>query len=278
MYLTLISEPYAPWLAPYAYGIVLLSFSFFLFRVFENWYASIYDRPLYRHYFVYKKLTASQEVILQNQFVFYSKLSKKHKKQFEHRMVKFISEKKFIGRTDLVITEQMEVLITATACMLSFGRKNYLYPLIDFILVYPSEFYSTVNQNFHKGEFNPKERALVLSWKDFEEGFQISNDNFNLGIHEFMHAMQLESMSSRDLDSIRFSKQFQNILKQLTQQEVKDQLDKTKFFRSYAFTNQYEFMAVLAEYFFESPKDFETIFPKLYNYTKKLLNFNFEGY
>lgn len=278
MYLTLISEPYAPWLAPYAYGIVLLGFSFFLFRVFENWYASIYDRPLYRHYFVYKKLTASQEVILQNQFVFYSKLSKKHKKQFEHRMVQFISEKKFIGRTDLVITEQMEVLITATACMLSFGRKNYLYPLIDFILVYPSEFYSTVNQNFHKGEFNPKERALVLSWKDFEEGFQISNDNFNLGIHEFMHAMQLESISNRDLDSIRFSKQFQNILKQLTQQEVKDQLDKTKFFRSYAFTNQYEFMAVLAEYFFESPKDFETIFPKLYNYTKKLLNFNFEGY
>ncbi|SRX74875.1 zinc-dependent peptidase [Aequorivita antarctica] len=276
MYLTLISEPYAPWLAPYAYGIVLLGFSFFLFRVFENWYASIYDRPLYRHYFVYKKLTASQEVILQNQFVFYSKLSKKHKKQFEHRMVKFISEKKFIGRTDLVITEQMEVLITATACMLSFGRKNYLYPLIDFILVYPSEFYSTVNQNFHKGEFNPKERALVLSWKDFEEGFQINNDNFNLGIHEFMHAMQLESMSSRDLDSIRFSKQFQNILKQLTKQEVKDQLDKTKFFRSYAFTNQYEFMAVLAEYFFESPKDFEAIFPKLYNYTKKLLNFNFE--
>lgn len=278
MYLTLISEPYAPWLAPYAYGIVLLGFSFFLFRVFENWYASIYDRPLYRHYFVYKKLTASQEVILQNQFVFYSKLSKKHKKQFEHRMVKFISEKKFIGRTDLVITEQMEVLITATACMLSFGRKNYLYPLIDFILVYPSEFYSTINQNFHKGEFNPKERALVLSWKDFEEGIQINNDNFNLGIHEFMHAMQLESMSSRDLDSIRFSKQFQNILKQLTKQEVKDQLDKTKFFRSYAFTNQYEFMAVLAEYFFESPKDFETIFPKLYNYTKKLLNFNFEGY
>lgn len=278
MYLTLISEPYAPWLAPYAYGIVLLSFSFFLFRVFENWYASIYDRPLYRHYFVYKKLTASQEVILQNQFVFYSKLSKKHKKQFEHRMVKFISEKKFIGRTDLVITEQMEVLITATACMLSFGRKNYLYPLIDFILVYPSEFYSTINQNFHKGEFNPKERALVLSWKDFEEGIQINNDNFNLGIHEFMHAMQLESMSSRDLDSIRFSKQFQNILKQLTKQEVKDQLDKTKFFRSYAFINQYEFMAVLAEYFFESPKDFEAIFPKLYNYTKKLLNFNFEGY
>lgn len=272
------SDTYAPWLAPYAYAIVLCGFLFFLFRVFENWYASTYDRPLFRYYFVYKKLSFSQVSILENDFAFYKKLSENQKKQFRHRVSQFISEKKFIGRNSLELTEKMKVLIGAVACMLSFGRKNYIYNLLDFILIYPEEFYSTVNERYHKGEFNPREKALVLSWKDFEKGFQITNDNLNIGIHEFMHAMQLEAKNGNDADSSRFSRQFQNILKQLTQQEVKDQLDKTRFFRAYAFTNQYEFMAVLAEYFFESPEDFQTFFPGLYISTKKLLNFNFAGY
>ena len=90
--------------------------------------------------------------------------------------------------------------------------------------------------------------------------------------------MQLEAMQSRDVDSLRFQKQFQNILKRLTVQEVRDTLDKTRYFRNYAFTNQYEFMAVLAEYFIESPNDFKEHFPELYKYTRQLLNFTFAGY
>jgi len=266
------------WMAPYAYSIVLLGFSFFLFKVFENWYSSTFNKPLFRHYLIFRKLSTSQVEILENDFVFYKKLSVKHKKQFQHRVVTFISEKKFVGRDKLVVTERMQVLIAAVGCMLSFGRKNYEYSLIEFILVYPKEFYSVTNDDFHKGEFNPRERALVISWKDFENGYEITDDNLNLGIHEFMHAMQLEAMQSKDVDASRFSKQFQNILLQLTNVELKEKLDETRYFRAYAFTNQYEFMAVLAEYFIESPKEFKTHFPKLYGHTQKLLNFRYAGY
>ncbi|MBZ0328046.1 MAG: zinc-dependent peptidase [Altibacter sp.] len=278
MMLLLQPDENATWLAPYAYIIVLLGFAFFLFRVFENWYAAAYNRPLYRHYFVYKKVTSEQRKILEQEFTFYGKLSPKHKRQFQHRVASFISEKKFVGRDQLVVTERMKVLIAAMGCMLSFGRKNYEYVLIEFILIYPGEFYSSINNDYHKGEFNPRERALVLSWKHFEEGYKITDDNLNLGIHEFMHAMQLEAIRSKDIDSSRFGKQFQNILQELTQQDVKDKLDETRYFRAYAFSNQYEFMAVLTEYFIESPGDFRSHFPKLYDYTKKLLNFNFAGY
>ncbi len=266
------------WMAPYAYVIVLLGFSFFLFRVFENWYANTYNKPLFRHYWVYRKLTEGQAKIIENDFSFYKKLSKKHKKQFQHRVATFISEKKFVGRENLVVTDRIKVLIASAGCMLSFGRKNYEYSLIEFILVYPKEFYSAMNDDYHKGEFNPREKALVLSWKDFEDGYNITDDNLNLGIHEFMHAMQLESRQSKDIDALRFAKQFQNILIQLTNQEIKVKLDETRYFRAYAFTNQYEFMAVLAEYFIESPGEFKKQFPKLYSHTQKLLNFTFAGY
>ena len=278
MMLLLQPDENAAWLAPYAYTIVLLGFAFFLFRVFENWYAARYNKPLYRHYFVYKKVSPEQRKILEQDFTFYGKLSSKHKRQFQHRVASFIADKKFIGRDHLEVTEHMKVLIAAMGCMLSFGRKNYEYILIEFILIYPKEFYSAINDDFHKGEFNPREMALVFSWKDFEEGYKITDDNLNLGIHEFMHAMQLEAIRSKDIDSSRFGKQFQNILQELTQQQVKDKLDETRYFRAYAFTNQYEFMAVLTEYFIESPNDFKSHFPKLYDYIRKLLNFNFAGY
>ncbi|MCW9038695.1 zinc-dependent peptidase, partial [Altibacter sp.] len=137
MMLLLQTDENATWLAPYAYTIVLLGFAFFLFRVFENWYANQYNRPLYRHYFVYKRLSETQLRILEEEFTFYNKLSSKHKRQFQHRMVTFLNEKKFVGRGQLIVTERMKVLVTAMGCMLSFGRKNYEYSLINYILLYP---------------------------------------------------------------------------------------------------------------------------------------------
>jgi Mlc titration factor MtfA (ptsG expression regulator) len=271
-------EDNAAWLAPYAYAIVLLGFLFVLFRIVENWYADRRNRPMYRHYWVYRTLTEHQESILLEEFSFYTQLSPKHRRQFRHRVATFIRAKSFVGREELVVTERMKVLIAAVGCMLSFGRRNYIYGLIEYILVYPKQFYSKVNDAYHKGEFNPRERALVLSWEDFEHGFQITNDNLNLGIHEFMHAMQLEAKQGKDVDSARFAKQFQNILSQLTRKEVKDSLEQSRYFRTYAFTNQYEFMAVLAEYFIESPDELKVAFPSLYGSVRKLLNFRFAGY
>lgn len=276
--LLLQADEYAPWLAPYAYLIVLLGIGFFIFRVLENWYASFFNKPLYRQLLVYRKLSAAQLGILTTEFTFYQQLNKRQQRQFQHRVKTFLNTKKFIGREGLEVTDRMKTLIAAVGCMLSFGRKNYTYSLIEHILVYPDEFYSNLNEALHKGEFNPHGKALVLSWKDFELGYEITNDNRNLGIHEFMHAMQLEARKSRDLDATRFARQFQNILKRLTHQEVKDKLDETRFFREYAFTNQYEFMAVLTEYFIESPAEFKSNFPQLYESTRKLLNFNFAGY
>ena len=274
----LLSDENYTWLAPYGYSIVFLGLLIFLFRLFESGYASIFNKPLFRHYLVYKKLNKEQLNILESQFDFYGSLSIKHKRQFQHRVAKFISEKNFIGRENLTITETMRVLIAATGCMLSFGRKNYEYGLIEHILIYPSKFYSKINDAYHKGEFNPKIRALVMSWEDFEKGFRIADDNRNLGIHEFMHAMQLEAKQSKDLDSSRLTKYFKKILHQLSVPEVKEKLDNNNYFRKYGFSNQYEFMAVIAEYFFESPNEFKSNFPMIYGHTRKLLNFKYSGY
>lgn len=266
------------WLIPYLLGGLGLWVLYIFFKIFENGYANKFDRLLYRDVFIFRTLSRKQKETLSKEFSFYTSLTTKEKKRFEHRVASFIKDKEFVGRDGLVVTDAMKVLIAAVGCMLSFGRKNYKYTLIDHILIYPKVFYSSANDDYHKGEFNPKDKVLVLSWEDFELGYRITDDNLNLGIHEFMHALQLEAKKSNDIDSVRFERQFQKILRRLTDQDLKDKLDEVSYFRAYAFTNQFEFMAVLAEYFIESPEDFKLHFPQLYAYQKCLLNFDFTGY
>jgi len=274
----LLADENASWLAPYAYSIVMLGFAFAIFRAFENWYAGYFNRPLFRHYLVYRRLNRNQRQVLEDEFLFYQKLSPKYRRQFRHRVATFIEGKKFIGRQGLEVNERMQVLIAAVGCMLSFGRKNYHYSLIEFILIYPDRFYSSVNDNYHRGEFNPKEKALVLSWKHFEQGFNIDNQKLNVGLQEFVHAMQLEARQRTDIDSSRFERQFQKILRSLTDSEVKDRLDRSSYFKEFSFSNQYEFMAVLAEYFIEAPADFKANFPEIYSHTRTLFNLRYADY
>jgi len=266
------------WLAPYVFGVIFIGIMFLVFKLFERYYSIQYDKPLVRHYFVYRRLKPDDKAFLRSNFSFYDRLKPRHKKQFEHRVATFISSKNFMGRQDFQLEKSHKLLIAAAGCMLSFGRKNYNYNLIDTVLVYPKEFYSNSNEAYHKGEFNPQHKVIAFSWEDFERGYEITNDNLNLGIHEFMHAMQIEAKVSSDADSARFNKQFRNILRRLTNEDVKSKLEDTRFFRAYAFRNQYEFMAVLSEYFFESPSELRQHFPEIYNYKKKMLNFNFIGY
>ena len=262
----------------YSYYVIFFIILYFLFQVFENWYAEKYHRPLFRNILVFRTLSKAQETILKSQFAFYNTLSKKHKKQFRHRVATFINDKEFVGREGTEITIEMQTLVAAIGCMLSFGRKKYLYGILDTVIIFPKEFYSAVNDAYHKGEFNPSGKALVLSWKHFKEGYQIDNDNYNLGLHEFMHAMHLEAKVGMDLDASRFMRHFQLIMRQLGDEELKKTLDNTKFFRAYAFTNQYEFMAVLTEYFFESPKELKQHFPVVYDHVNKALNLQVAGF
>lgn len=263
------------WLVFIGIGLTICWMLYIVFRIMETKYAQRTNKLLYRDMFLFRTLSRKQKEFLSKNFSFYTSLNQRQKRRFEHRVATFIKQKEFIGRDGFVVTQEVKLLIAAVGCMLTFGRKHYVYNLIENILIYPEPFYSAINETYHKGEFNPRQKALVLSWPDFEHGYRITDDNLNLGIHEFMHALQLDARHSTDLDALRFEKQFRLIFDRLKDKDLRDRLDEVKYFRAYAFTNQYEFMAVLAEYFFESPVDFKTHFPKVYAHTKVLLNFDF---
>jgi len=257
--------------------LMLLNYSL---KMIELGYVMRRKRPFFIHIpFFLRKLDNGKKSILKQKFRFYNKLTQKHRRIFEHRVASFIKDKDFIGREGLEITEEMKVLVSATAIMLTFGFRDFYIGLLDRIFIYPGEFYSMAREEYHKGEFNPKLRTLVLSWKDFRKGFENYHDNINLGIHEFAHAIHLNSMKERDISSTIFSDSFKELTDLLASKEpLRKALISSKYFRDYAFTNQFEFLAVVIETFIESPDELKSQFPEVYSKTRQMLNFDFAGY
>ncbi|WP_299892047.1 zinc-dependent peptidase [uncultured Lacinutrix sp.] len=250
------------------------------FKFFEQIHVNNKHKPFYVFNHLYKrKLKRTQLKILETKFDFYKKLSKKHQRNFQHRVACFINDKEFVGRQELKVTEEMKVLISATAVMLTFGFRKYLIDTLDAIIIYPGIYYSEHSDQHHKGEFNPMLKALVLSWEDFVEGYNIGNDNLNLGIHEAVHAVHLNSLREDDISAYLFKNRFLDLTDFLQKNEhIRGKLIETKYFREYAFTNQFEFLSVLIESFFETPSEFRSHFPNVYKHIKQMLNFNFAGY
>lgn len=247
---------------------------------FEQVYAERYKKPFFVHKYLFKKrLSKNQKRILINHFSFYNSLKNREKRYFEHRVANFIKSKNFVGRKGFKITDEVLVLISSTAIMLTFGFREYLIDLLNSIVVYPQEFYSKANDDYHKGEFNPQLATLVFSWEHFKEGYDISNDNVNLGIHEFAHAIHLNSLQGEGISATIFNDGYEELIEILSNNEaLRKDLIASKYFRDYAYTNQYEFVASIVESFFETPLKFKQQFPNVYFKAKQMLNYNFAKY
>lgn len=260
------------------YIFILIGFLFaglFLYNVIiEPIYAFVFRKPIYVHFYIFpKRLPLSQLSILHSQFDFYKKLSRREKQYFEHRVAVFLEKYPFHGKDGLVITSEMKVLIAATSIMLTFGLRSYLFDVIDKIIVFPDVYYSKMNDSYHKGEFNPRMSAIVFSWKHFKEGYEISNDNLNLGLHEFSHVLHYQGLKSSDTSATIFAVTYNEIMEQVKYPPNYNKLISSDYFRIYAYTNEFEFIAVILEHFFETPSQFKQEFPMLFEKVKVMINF-----
>jgi Mlc titration factor MtfA (ptsG expression regulator) len=145
--------------------------------------------------------------------------------------------------------------------------------LIDKIIIFPDIYFSNSNNEYHKGEFNPRVKAIVFSWKHFLEGFQINNDNLNLGLHKFAHVIHIEGLRKTDTSSTIFAAAYTDIMEQIKRPANYNRLLQSSYFRIYAYTNEYEFIAVILEHFFETPTQFKAEFPELFELVKKMINY-----
>jgi Mlc titration factor MtfA (ptsG expression regulator) len=243
-----------------------------VFRIIEPAYLLMFNKPLFLFFYpILKRMDEGDKSILRKEFPFYANLSDKKKSYFEHRINCFIDHYNFEGK-DIVITHDMKLIIAGTYIMLTFGMRKYLVELFENIIIYPTSYFSVINDEYHKGEYNPRARAVVFSWEDFLSGHQ-TKDNINLGLHEFTHVLHFNSRKSSDPNAVIFFDEFTEIEKYFDDDFLRDQIQKKGYFRAYAYTNKFEFLAVILEHFFETPEIFKQEFPKLFAHVKTMINY-----
>jgi Mlc titration factor MtfA (ptsG expression regulator) len=208
--------------------------------------------------------------ILQKYFRYYQLLSPPNKARFERKLCNFLYSKRFIPRNIDEVTIEAKVLIAAAAVQLTFGLPNIYLQHFDKILVYPNEYYSSITKRYHKGEVNPRFGIIVLSWKNFVEGFKNEHDSINLGLHEMAHALRLENMIHNDEYQF-FDAGLVTEFDKLAARICRNMDSYANFFRPYACTNAHEFFSVAIENFFERSAPFEKQIPELYGILTRLL-------
>jgi len=262
----------------FTFALVLLVFVSFLivvFRFLEYLFGLAFGKPFYLYFYPFpKKISSDSHHFLDTKFPFYIGLSNKKKVYFEHRIASFLNKYEFVGREDLVITDEIKVYVAATFIMLSFGMRKYLCDVFDKIIIYPSVYFSKITKQYHKGEFNPNTKAVVFSWEDFRMGFDVSSDNLNLGIHEFAHVLHYQGLKESSNALVLFSRMYTVINEEMSDAVYREKLIQSNYFRIYAFTNQFEFLAVILECYFETPLEFKNRFPDLYGKVSLMLNMN----
>ncbi len=248
---------------------------YYVLRYLESVYVQKYKKPYFIHFYPkIKKLPSNlRPFLIENDF--YNSLDKRRKKYFEHRSARFLEETNFVSRDGLVIDGFIRMQITIMVTQLTFGMRHYMLEYLRTIILYPSSFYSILNKTENIGEFNPWSKALALSWKHFQKGNLHQEKGKSLGIHEITHVIHHNSIKNNDITSEIFYDTFLLLEKYLGSEEVRKKIVDSKILRDYAYTNKFEFIAVLVEVFMESPKELKSQFPEIYSYVTQMLNFRY---
>lgn len=218
-------------------------------------------------------LTESQITTLELHFPYYGSLSDGDKEIFRKRLAYFMAHKRFVAHDGLDLFDAMKALVCAEAIKITFGLNKFILPHFKLIRIYPSEYYSAITQQYHKGEVDLR-GAIVLAWNSFEEGIIDRTDGVNVAIHEFAHALYFENFI-KNKHYLFIDPALLALWNELAEREIPNMVaNENHFIRAYGGTNLNEFFAVSTEHFFEQPVAFEARHPDLYYLLTKIYNQN----
>jgi Mlc titration factor MtfA (ptsG expression regulator) len=211
--------------------------------------------------------------LLEANVEFYQGLSKADKKRFEQKIVDFLAGVKIEG-VGLQINQLDRLLVAASAVIPIFGFKEWEYKNLGSVVLYPDTF----NKDF---EFEGGDRniggmvgtgfmngQMILSKSALHHGFSKSAGKENTGIHEFVHLLDKADGATDGIPDRLLDKQYILPWLKMMHEEIQKIEQNKSDINPYAITNEAEFLAVAAEYFFEQPEIFKDKHPELY----KLLN------
>lgn len=200
---------------------------------------------------------------------FYANLNAQNKIVFEKRILLFLFTTRVEGGVDVEVTDEDRLLVASSAIIPVWAFPRWHYFNLATVYLLPGLF----DENFVCGTPNarisgmvgtgPMAGKLALSKPHLHQGFLNKRDKQNVGIHEFVHLIDMAD-GSCDGYPERL-KDYAYAIPWLTfvQSKIEEIHAKESSIRDYGATNPAEFLSVATEYFFERPEMLQKKHPQL---------------
>jgi len=265
--LVTIAAVWLGWLIPVLWPVILLiPFVYWLVR----------RRCLRRLTVMAQPFPPAWELILLGHVAFYRALDDISRRRFRQLIQVFLDEVMITGiRTD--VDETIRLLVAASAVIPIFGFHDWTYHRLREVLIYPDAFdnaYRTTGEKdttiLGMAGLHHLSGVIILSKPALLAGFDHPSGHHHVGVHEFAHLIEREEQEYGLPPEVPWMAVRQWV------RYVARELDRppkpTTGFDTYAYTNEHEFFAVLAEYFFTSPASLERRDPALYALLRELFH------
>ena len=208
-------------------------------------------------------------VFLKEKVAFYRGLSEEEQLLFNERVVLFCQTTR-VESGDYEVSDEDRLLVAASAIIPVWGFPKWHYFNLEAVYLFPAAF----NENFDCFQEDsrisgmvgtgPMAGKMALSKPHLYSGFENSRDKRNVGIHEFVHLIDMHDGECdgypERLKEIAFSVPWF----ELVERKTKEILDRKSDIRDYGATNREEFFSVASEYFFERPAKMARKHPQLF--------------
>jgi Mlc titration factor MtfA (ptsG expression regulator) len=208
------------------------------------------------------------EQVLESHVAFFRALPADDKERFRQLVKVFLAEVRITG-IQTEVDDTVRVLVAASAAIPIFGFHDWEYRRLGEVLVYPDSFSQEYQTKGSADEnilgmigLQQIRGVMILSKPSLLAGFDNPSTGDNVGIHEFAHLVELEDTENGIPPEV--PRQAVQRWVQYVARELSHPSRNRSYIRDYGYTNEHEFFAVLAEYFFKSPELLEKKDPELY--------------
>lgn len=214
--------------------------------------------------------------ILDTHVAFFRALDAAGQARFRKMIQIFLDEIRITGiRT--AVDDTIRVLVAASAVIPIFGFHDWEYHRLREVLIYPDAFDDAYRTNGGKEEtilglagLHHLSGVIILSKPALLAGFDHPLGHHHVGVHEFAHLIEREEQEYGLPPEVPWMAVRQWV--RYVAKELNRPTGRRTHVDAYAYTNEHEFFAVLAEYFFTSPASLERRDPALYALLRELFH------
>jgi len=183
----------------------------------------------------------------------YERLDPAWRARFEDDVRIFLAEKRITG-VGVEVTDELRLLVAASAVTLSVGWPDYEWDHLTEVLLYPDDFdrdYAFGGDD-RAGEAHPW-GTVILSVPALLESFEVPDDAYHVGIHEFAHLLDVDQTH---FDGIPVGLRGRRVREwvAVAEKEMERLRHGRSVFDDYGAHDPVEFLAVAVEAFFEVPQ------------------------